>query len=69
MKKLFGEFEKALKEASFPRGCVVAAITRDDGSVVIPHGDDEFRKEDRMVLFVLHEVVEAVLQLVGVERE
>jgi trk system potassium uptake protein len=60
---------KALKDASFPRGCVVAAITREDGSVVIPRGDDEFRSLDQMVLFVLHEVVDAVLALVGVERE
>lgn len=64
--KLIG---KALKDAGFPRGCVVAAITRDDGHVVIPRGADEIKPMDRMVLFVLHDVVDAVLQLAGVERE
>ena len=60
---------KSLKDASFPRGCVVAAITRDDGVVVIPGGNDELRAQDRIVLFVLHAVVDDVLQLAGVERE
>ncbi|MFT4515909.1 MAG: trk system potassium uptake protein TrkA, partial [Planctomycetota bacterium] len=60
---------KALKDAGFPRGCVVAAITRDDGQVVIPRGGDEIKPMDRMVLFVLHNVVDDVLQLAGVERE
>ena len=60
---------KSLKDANFPRGCVVAAITRDDGVVVIPGGNDELRAQDRIVLFVLHAVVDDVLQLAGVERE
>ena len=60
---------KALKDAAFPRGCVVAAITRDDGSVVIPRGHDEIRAQDQLVLFVLHDVVDTVLELVGIERE
>lgn len=58
-----------LREAGFPRGCVVAAVTREDGSVVIPRGDHELQAHDQMVLFVLREVVDAVLQLVGVVRE
>ncbi|MCK5945375.1 MAG: Trk system potassium transporter TrkA, partial [Planctomycetes bacterium] len=60
---------KALKDAAFPRGCVVAAITREDGTVVIPRGGDEIKPHDQLVLFVLHEVVDAVLALAGVERE
>lgn len=60
---------KALKDANFPRGCVVAAITRADGAVVIPRGDDTIKAQDQMVLFVLHAVVDNVLELVGVERE
>jgi trk system potassium uptake protein len=60
---------KPLKEAGFPRGCVVAALTREDGAVVIPRGDDELRAHDQMVLFVLHAVVDDVLRLVGIERE
>jgi trk system potassium uptake protein TrkA len=60
---------KALKAAGFPRGCVVAAITRDDGNVVIPRGDDVIKPMDRMVIFALHAVVDDVLQLAGVDRE
>lgn len=60
---------KRLREAGFPRGCVVAAITREDGEVLIPRGDDELRSHDQMVLFVLASVVDGVLALVGVERE
>lgn len=60
---------KTLQEACFPRGCVVAAITRDDGHVVIPRGGDKIKPMDRMVLFVLHAVVADVLQLAGVVRE
>ncbi len=60
---------KALKAAGFPRGCVVAAITRDDGNVVIPRGDDVIKPMDRMVIFALQAVVDDVLQLAGVDRE
>ncbi|HEB51672.1 MAG TPA: Trk system potassium transporter TrkA [bacterium] len=60
---------RALKDAGFPRGCVVAAITREDGGVVIPRGDDEIRASDQMVVFVLADVVDDVLDLVGIERE
>jgi trk system potassium uptake protein TrkA len=60
---------KMLKAANFPRGSVVAAITRDDGHVLIPRGGDEIRPMDRMVIFALHHVVDDVLQLAGVERE
>ena len=60
---------KKLKEAGFPRGCVVAALTREDGSVVIPRGDDELQAHDQMVLFVLHAVVDDVLALAGIERD
>ena len=53
--------------------CVVATSEasrcRDDGVVVIPGGNDEIRAQDRIVLFVLHAVVDDVLQLAGVERE
>jgi trk system potassium uptake protein TrkA len=60
---------KTMKEAGFPRGCVVAAITREDGTVLIPRGDDDLRAHDQMVLFVLHAVVDEVLALAGIVRE
>jgi trk system potassium uptake protein len=60
---------KLLKDAGFPRGCVVAALTREDGSVVIPRGSDQFHAHDQMVLFVLHSVVDEVLHLAGVKHD
>ncbi|MCU0866096.1 MAG: Trk system potassium transporter TrkA [Planctomycetes bacterium] len=60
---------KQLKDAGFPRGCVVAALTREDGSVVIPRGSDELHAHDQMVVFVLHTVVDDVLRIVGIERD
>jgi trk system potassium uptake protein TrkA len=60
---------KLLKNAGFPRGCVVAAITREDGQVVIPRGDDELQAHDQLVIFALNAVVGQVLDLAGVERE
>jgi len=60
---------KKLKEAGFPRGCVVAAITREDGTVLIPRGEDELQALDQMVLFVLSAVIDPVLELAGIVRE
>jgi trk system potassium uptake protein TrkA len=60
---------KALKDAGFPRGCVVAAITREDGTVVIPRGDDELQPHDQLVVFVLDQLVDKVLALAGIERD
>ncbi|MCA8974552.1 MAG: Trk system potassium transporter TrkA [Planctomycetes bacterium] len=60
---------KKVKDAGFPRGCVVAAITREDGSVVIPGGEDEILASEQMVLFVLEKVVDQVLALAGIRRE
>ncbi|MBM4063015.1 MAG: Trk system potassium transporter TrkA [Planctomycetes bacterium] len=61
--------DKKLKDAGFPRGCVVGAITREDGTVLIPRGEDQLRAHDQMVIFVLDGVVDTVLALAGVERE
>ncbi len=60
---------KRLRDACFPRGCVVGAITREDGHVLIPRGDDELRAHDQLVLFVLAAVVDGVLTLVGIDRD
>ena len=60
---------RLLKDARFPRGCVVAAVTREDGSVVIPRGEDELRAMDQMVIFVLDKVVDEVLEMAGIVRE
>jgi Trk K+ transport system NAD-binding subunit len=47
----------------------VGAITREDGSVLIPRGDDLLAAHDQLVLFVLHAVVDPVLALAGIDRE
>jgi trk system potassium uptake protein TrkA len=60
---------KKLKDAGFPRGCVVGAITRDEGDVLIPTGDDEIEAGDKMVIFVLNRVVDQVMELAGIVRE
>lgn len=60
---------RALREAGFPRGCVVGAITREEGEVLIPTGDDEIHVHDQMVLFVLAKVVDEVMDLAGIVRE
>jgi trk system potassium uptake protein TrkA len=60
---------KLLKDAGFPRGCVVGAITREDGSVLIPGGDDELRSHDQLVLCVMQERIDEVLGRAGIVRE
>ena len=60
---------KELKDAGFPRGCVVGAITREAGEVLIPKGDDEIRPGDQLVLFVLNRVIDEVMHLAGIVRE
>jgi len=60
---------KQLKAAGFPRGCVVAAISREDGQVLIPRGDTELAAHDQLVIFVLNAVVDSVLALAGIVRE
>jgi trk system potassium uptake protein TrkA len=61
--------DQPLRTAGFPRGSMVAAITRDDGTVLIPRGDDTIRAHDQLVLFALQQVVGEVLALAGVVRE
>ena len=56
---------RTLKDAGFPRGCVVGAIAREDGEIVIPRGEDDIRASDNLVLFVLNEVIDKVLVLTG----
>jgi trk system potassium uptake protein TrkA len=64
--KLIG---KKLRDAGLPRGCVVGAITREEGEVLIPTGEDEIHAQDQMVLFVLAKVVDEVMNLAGIVRE
>ncbi len=59
---------KMMKDAKFPRGCVVGAIAREGGDIVIPRGDDKIEALDNLVVFVLNEVVERVMSMIGVSR-
>lgn len=60
---------RTLAKAGLPRGCVVGAIVREDGSVRIPRGDDELRPLDNLVIFVLRDVIGKVTELAGVAKE
>ncbi len=59
---------KALKDAGFPRGCVVGAIAREGGEILIPRGTDEIRSLDNLVCFVLNDVIDEVVRLAGGKR-
>lgn len=48
---------KKLKEVRLPREAVVGAITRPDGEVMVPRGDDIIRAGDRVLFFALENVV------------
>ncbi len=63
--KLIG---RTLAKAGFPRGCVVGAIARTTGEIVIPRGEDEILAGDSVVLFALKGVVDRVADLAGVSR-
>lgn len=60
---------RTLAKAGFPRGCVVGAIARESGEIVIPRGEDEILAGDNLVLFAMHEVIERVTDLAGIPRE
>lgn len=60
---------RTLAKAGLPRGCVVGAIVREDGSVRIPRGDDELKPLDNLVLFVLKDVIGKVTELAGVAKD
>ena len=57
---------KTLASAGFPRGCVVGALARESGEVMVPRGDDEIHALDNLVIFALREVVDSVMALFGI---
>ena len=59
---------KSLAKAGFPRGCVVGAIAREDGEILVPRGDDEIKSLDNLVVFVLQGVVDQVMGLFGIKN-
>jgi trk system potassium uptake protein TrkA len=59
---------KTMAKAGFPRGCVIAAIARENGDVVIPRGETEIQSLDNLVIFTLRGVVDPVMSLLGAKR-
>ncbi len=59
---------RALKDAGFPKGCVVGAIQRstaEDAEVVIPQGDQVLAADDQLILFMLSKVEQKVFELLS----
>jgi trk system potassium uptake protein TrkA len=48
---------RKLKELRFPRGSIVGAIVRPDGTAAVPRGDVEIRPGDRVIFFSLESAV------------
>jgi trk system potassium uptake protein TrkA len=51
---------RPLRQAGLPRGAIVGAIVRPDGTVVVPRGDDAIQPDDRVIVFALERVVPAL---------
>lgn len=56
-----------LRQARFPRGALVAVVTR-PGEVIIPDGDTRIRRGDHVVVFALEHVIRKVEKLFASER-
>jgi trk system potassium uptake protein TrkA len=48
---------KRLRDMKFPRGAIVGAIAKPDGTVIIPRGDKTIEAGDRVIFFTLESVV------------
>ncbi len=48
---------KNLKNLRLPRECVIGAICRPDGEVIVPRGEDSIRAGDRVIFFALEQAV------------
>ena len=51
---------KKLKDLKLPRECVIGAISKPTGEVIVPRGDDSIQAGDRVIFFVLSRVVGAL---------
>jgi trk system potassium uptake protein len=51
---------KKLKDLKLPRECVIGAISRPSGEVIVPRGDDSIQAGDRVIFFALGRVVGAL---------
>jgi trk system potassium uptake protein TrkA len=58
---------RPLREITFPRPCVVAAIIR-NGEAIIPHGDDTIRADDRVYFVAARDSIGAIVAFFGSEE-
>ncbi len=54
---------KKLKNLNLPRECVVGAICRPSGEVIVPRGDDSIEAGDRVIFFALSRIVKTLESL------
>ena len=54
-----------LKDARLPNGVLVGAIVR-NGTVIIPRGETEIAKGDRLIIFSPHSTIRKVEELLSV---
>ncbi|MBW1901534.1 MAG: Trk system potassium transporter TrkA [Deltaproteobacteria bacterium] len=57
-----------LSEVRFPKGAIVGAIVR-NGEIIIPKGDSIIRPKDRLIIFVLQQVIPKLEKLLTVKFE
>ncbi len=51
---------KKLKDLHLPRECIVGAICRPSGELIVPRGDDSINAGDRVIIFALERTVVAL---------
>jgi len=60
---------KKLREIRFPKGCIVGAIARPGGEVIVPRGEEMIQPSDRVIFFSLERVVKELETAFFVEPE
>jgi trk system potassium uptake protein TrkA len=48
---------KRLRDIRFPRGAIVGAISRPNGQVLVPRGDEMIQEGDRVIFFALERII------------
>jgi len=51
---------KKLKDLRLPRECIIGAISKPNGEVIVPRGDDSIEAGDRVIFFTLERTVTAL---------
>jgi trk system potassium uptake protein TrkA len=48
---------KSLKDLRLPRECIIGALSRPNGEVIVPQGHDVIQPGDRVIFFALERAV------------